>query len=227
VGFLCGVTGARIVGVSTGHLGRARSRWAWLSLLPLGLGAWVPIYAGVRARVASWTALGAVWSLVAVAGWILSTASTNNGHHHNNGVAGFLLILAWVGAAATSFLIRPGYDQRMESPLLSASERAEARLRDQRQARELARHDPKLAREMGVGRPDIAGAADAGLVDVNNAPAAALVALPGVDDGLATHIVEARAQVGGFSSVEDLGIALDLAGDVVEDLRDRVVFLPR
>jgi DNA uptake protein ComE-like DNA-binding protein len=50
--------------------------------------------------------------------------------------------------------------------------------------------------------------------------------LPGIDDALATRIVEARSQVGGFSSVEDLGIALDLAGDVVEDLRDRVVFLP-
>jgi hypothetical protein len=31
----------------------------------------------------------------------------------------------------------------------------------------------------------------------------------------------------GFSSVEDLGAALDIDGNVVEDLRDCVVFLPR
>jgi hypothetical protein len=175
----------------------------------------------------SWIALGAFWSTVAVAGWIASTLSMHNGHHRYSAVAGFLLILAWVGAAATSFVIRPAYERRMESPLLSASDRAEARLRDRRQALELARRDPTLAREMGVGRPDVAGAADAGLVDANNAAAAALIKLPGVDDGLATRIIEARAQIGGFSSVEDLGIALDLPGDLVEGLRDHVIFLPR
>jgi Helix-hairpin-helix motif len=217
---------ARIVGVSTDGITRPRSRWPWLSLLPLGLGAWAPIYAGVRARVAIWTGVGAFWSVLAAAGWIAS-ASTDHSHGHYSAVAGLLLILSWTGAAATSFVIRREYERRMESPLLSASERAEERLLDRRRARQLARQDPTLAREMGVGRPDLPGAADAGLVDVNNAPAAALVKLPGVDDALATRIVEARAQIGGFSSVEDLGIALDLAGDVVEDLRDSVIFLPR
>jgi len=168
-----------------------------------------------------------MWSAIAVAGWIASATSNSHGHHQYSSIAGLLLILAWAGAAATSFVIRSAYDQRMESPLLTASERAEARLRDRREARQLARAKPTLAREMGVGRPDLAGTPDVGLVDVNNAPASALRTLPGVDDALATRIVEARAQVGGFSSVEDLGIALDLAGDVVEDLRDVTVFLPR
>ena len=80
---------------------------------------------------------------------------------------------------------------------------------------------------MGVGRPDRPGAVDSGLVDVNNAGSNALMALPGITDGLATRIVEARAQTGGFTSVEDLGIALDLDGGLVEALRDHVVFLPR
>jgi len=171
--------------------------------------------------VTAWIALGAFWSALAVAGWIASTTGTDHGHHRYSAIAGFLMVVAWAGAAATSFVIRPEYERRMESPLLSASERAEQRLLDRRRAQRLARQDPT-----GVGRPDVAGAADAGLVDVNNAPVAALVMLPGIDDALATRIVEARSQVGGFSSVEDLGIALDLAGDVVEDLRDRVVFLP-
>ncbi len=213
--------------MSTQEPERARSRWPWLSLLPIGFGSWVPIYAGVRARVRSWVVLGALWSAIAVAGWIASTTSSAHGHHQYSAVAGLLLIVAWAGAAATSFVIRPAYEQRMSSPLLDASERAEARLRDRREAQQLAREKPMLAREMGVGRPDIAGTPDVGLVDVNNAPASALAKLPGVDDALATRIVEARAQVGGFSSVEDLGIALDLAGNLVEDLRDVTVFLPR
>ena len=37
----------------------------------------------------------------------------------------------------------------------------------------------------------------------------------------------ARDGVGGFSSLEDLGMTMDLPGDVVEALRGRVVFLPR
>jgi DNA uptake protein ComE-like DNA-binding protein len=213
--------------VSGQDLTPRRSRWPWLSLLPIGFGAWVPIYAGVRARVTSWIALGAFWSAVAVAGWITSTSSTHNGRHSDNAVAGFLVILAWVGAAATSFVIRPAFERRMESPLYNAAERAEARLRERQDAKALARTNPALAREMGIGRPDIAGAADAGLVDVNNAPASALMALPGIDDALATRIVEARVSVGGFSSVEDLGVALDLDGNLVEELRDHVVFLAR
>ena len=36
-----------------------------------------------------------------------------------------------------------------------------------------------------------------------------------------------RDGVGGFTSLEDLGLTMDLPGDVVEDLRGRVVFLPR
>jgi DNA uptake protein ComE-like DNA-binding protein len=54
-----------------------------------------------------------------------------------------------------------------------------------------------------------------------------LARLPGIDDALATRIADVRAQVSGFSSVEDLGLTMDLDGALVEDLRDRVVFLPR
>jgi DNA uptake protein ComE-like DNA-binding protein len=64
------------------------------------------------------------------------------------------------------------------------------------------------------------------LVDVNNAPVTALLTFPGVDGELATRIAETPTAVGGFTSVEDLGLALDLAGDLVETLRERVVFLP-
>ncbi len=64
-------------------------------------------------------------------------------------------------------------------------------------------------------------------MDVNNASLGALLGLPGIDEALATRIVEARAELNGFSSVHDLGGVLDLDGNAVERLRDRVVFLPR
>jgi hypothetical protein len=138
-----------------------------------------------------------------------------------------LIILAWVGAAATSFAIRPAYNRTLGSPFEHARETAETRLSERARARQLARQRPELALEMGIGRPDLPGAQDCGLVDVNNASRAALVRLPGVDRELATKIVETREQINGFASVDDLGAALDLDGNLVEDLRDRVVFLPR
>jgi DNA uptake protein ComE-like DNA-binding protein len=201
-----------------------RSRWPWISLIPVGLGAWAPIYAGVRARRSSWILLGVLCCAVVIGGFI---KNGTGGHAGSDDIAGLLIIVGWVGAVAVSFSIRPAYERQMSSPLLEASEEARERLSERRRALALAHENPALAQEMGIGRPDKRGAADAGLVDVNNASVAALEQLPGIDDRLATRIAEARAQVGGFSSLEDLGAALDLDGDVVEKLRDKVVCLPR
>ena len=43
----------------------------------------------------------------------------------------------------------------------------------------------------------------------------------------ARRIIAVREQVDGFTSLEDLGMTMDLDGETVEDLRGRVVFLPR
>jgi Helix-hairpin-helix motif len=200
------------------------SRWPYLSLIPIGLGAWAPVYAGLKARRPSWTALGVLWTLIVVAGFTVNAGSHRPGH---DDLAGFLLIAGWVGAVATSFTIRGSYDRLMQSPLHSAVEAGEERLAARAKALEIARERPALAREIGLGRPDERGGFDAGLVDVNNAPASALATLPGVDDALATRIVELRARTNGFSSLEDFGSLLDLPADCVERLRDRAVFLPR
>ena len=141
--------------------------------------------------------------------------------------SGACFVLGWVGAAATSFIIRGAYDRRMASPLASAELHAAKRLQDREQAQRIARTNPALAAEMGIGRPDRAGAADAGLVDVNNASVTALLVLPGVDGELATRMVEDRERVHGFSSLEDMGSLMELDGALVDGLRDRVVFLPR
>jgi DNA uptake protein ComE-like DNA-binding protein len=187
------------------------------------MGAWAPLYAGIRSRARTWIGLGIGWSAVTLAGWI-GAGITSSRH---NSVAGIVIIVGWIGAIATSFTIRAEYERRMASPLLKATEEAQERLDDRRRALQLARGNPALAAEVGIGRPDRSGAVSAGLVDVNNASVSALLELPGVDDRLATKIVETRAQCGGFSSLEDLGATLDLDGDVVEGLRGRVVCLPR
>jgi DNA uptake protein ComE-like DNA-binding protein len=203
-----------------------RSRWPFISLIPIGLGAWAPIYAGVKARRPVWILLGVLWSAIVVAGFVANAVSTS-GKTGNDDFAGFLFILGWVGAVATSFAIRSAYERQMSSELERATEAAEQRLADRQRALEIARRDPALAQEVGIGRPDRQGAADAGLVDVNNAGVTALLKLPGVDGDLATQIIETREKVGGFSSLEDCGVTLDLDGGIVEGLRGRVVFLPR
>lgn len=218
------------VGMSSRHVavrnrdtpGAASTRWVWLSLTPLGLGAWAPIYAGVRARRPSWSALGVLCTLIVIVGWVLAIVSNGN-----SGLGGGLLLLGWTGAIATSLTIRAPYSRLMGSPFEAAVLDAEDRLAQRDRARQLARERPGLAREIGIGRPDLPDAHDAGLVDVNNASAVVLEQLPGVDDALATRIIEARAQTNGFASVEDLGAALNLDGTLVEGLRERVVFLPR
>ena len=200
-----------------------RSRWPYISLVPIGLGAWAPIYAGVKARRPVWIALGAVWSAFVIAGFIADSVKDSG----NNTFAGLLLILGWVGAIATSFSIRPAYERQIGSQLELATEAAQQRLADRRRALEIAERNPALAHEIGIGRPDQAGAAAAGLVDLNNASVTALLQLPGITGDLATEIIETREKVDGFSSLEDCGATLDLDGAIVEGLRGKVVFLPR
>ena len=127
--------------------------------------------------------------------------------------AGALIVVGWVGAIATSFAIRPAYERQAGSAFERAVGSALDRPEERRKAERLAREQPELARELGVGRPDLAGARHAGLVDVNGAPVAVLARQPGIDDTLAAEIDRARIAVDGFSSLEDL--------------RRRVVFLPR
>lgn len=205
------------------RLSHSRSRWAYISLLPIGFGAWAPIYAGVKVRRTLWIALGLLWSAMFVLALVLSSSHG----HGNDGLVGALAIVAWVGGIATSFSIRGAYERALDSPFEQAVKAGEQRLHDHDRARRLAQDKPALAKEIGVGRPDRHGAADGGLVDVNNASVTALLTLPGIDGDVATQIIEAREKIGGFSSLEDCGETLDLDGGVVEGLRDKVVFLPR
>ena len=113
---------------------------------------------------------------------------------------------------------------RLDDPQLHA---AEARLKNRERSLQLAREHPALALEAGIGRPDVRGAFHGEVIDVNNTSAGALASLPGISHRLALRVVSVRTRVGGFSSLEDMGLVLDLSGDQVERLRGLVVFLPR
>ncbi len=91
-----------------------RSRWPYVSLLPFGIGAWVPIYAGVRARQKVWILLGILWFAIWVAG-VIKAPGDSSGNASADSLATFLWIVAWAGAIVTSFTIRASYDRRMSS----------------------------------------------------------------------------------------------------------------
>ena len=79
---------------------------------------------------------------------------------------------------------------------------------------------------MGIARHDRGRADDGGLIDVNHVPMAVLTRLPGVDRALARRIARTRREIRGFSSLEDMGTVLDLPPDLVEDMRERAIFVP-
>lgn len=63
-------------------------------------------------------------------------------------------------------------------------------------------------------------------IDLNNAPWASLISLPYINGEAARIILEKRRYRGGFNSIEEIGILLNLQPHMVEKLRDRVVFEP-
>ena len=103
---------------------------------------------------------------------------------------------------------------------------AKERLRRRSEARKLATSDPVLAHELRIGRPDLGGDFDdGGLVDVNHSPSEVLEALPGVDRQIADRIVSARAELGGFTSLDELSVSLDLPPAQLDGIADRLLFL--
>jgi DNA uptake protein ComE-like DNA-binding protein len=112
----------------------------------------------------------------------------------------------------------PAHDDRVQ--------RAREHLAARRRALQLASENPRLAVEAGIGRPELSGGDDGGVIDVNHAAAEAVATLPGIDLAVASQIVDMRGAIGGFASLEELGMLLELPGDCVEHLRDRTVFLP-
>jgi DNA uptake protein ComE-like DNA-binding protein len=202
-----------------------RGRWVIASLIPVGWLTWLGFgYAGIRARRPLWIGFGAAYALVAAAAIVVTSLDDNTVGLEDD--LGYLAMFAgWGIGIAHSFALRKTYLRRidlLDDPALQAARIARER---QAYARELAQRDPQLARQAQIGRSG--GFDEAGIVDVNHARVEDLADLPRIDAATARRIVAVREDLGGFSSLEDLGMTMDLPGDVVEDLRGRVVFLPR
>ena len=205
---------------------RLRAR-AWMLLLavPFGLTTWAAfVYIGIRARRPQWLAFSALYAALVAAYLVLDTPAHVGGTA--KGVAAVLGILAWGGGGVHGLAISGDAVRRIQASSDPALDAGAPGVERRTQGRHLLARQPALAREIGVGRPDIPGADDFGLVDVNHAPASALTRLPGVGDELARRIIEKRDQAGGFSSVEDLGLVLDLPPGLVDQMRDMAVFVP-
>ena len=177
---------------------------------------WVAfLYAGLRARKKEWLVFAAVYAAVELAG--LAIVNQASGWREDVGV--LLTLVPWLVGIPHALTLRDEYlDRRdvLDDPRLREARRVELR---RSMAGELARGDPELARDSELLGSD--------LVDINHASAAELATLPGVDRRLARKIVHTREEVGGFSSLYDLGHLLDLDAPLVDRIAPRVVCLPR
>jgi Helix-hairpin-helix motif len=187
-----------------------RAPFQLLLCLPFGVTTWAAfLYIGIRARRPRWL----VWAGL-YAGMFAGFAALENPAHPSEtakSVALGLLLAAWIGGGTHAIAVSGNAIRRIHRGHDPAMEAAQDRIDRRAEGRHLLASRPALAREIGVGRPDLPGASDYGLVDVNHASAAALARLPGITQQLADRIVGQRAQVGGFTSAEDLGVLLDLS----------------
>jgi len=199
--------------------------WLLFTVVPFGLTTWAAfLYIGIRARRPRWLAWAAVYAAGLAAFLALDTADGRNGAVA--AAAAVIGLLTWFGGGVHATVVSDAATQRISSRSNAALEAARLRMERRAEGRRLAATQPALAREVGVGRPDVPGSDDYGLVDVNHASAAGLATLPGVTAELVSQIADMRAQVGGFVSVDDLGLVLNLPPGVIDQLRDTTIFMP-
>ena len=199
----------------------------WLLLPPLSLGVltWAAFfYAGLRASRRGWLVCAGVYLGVLMAAFGVDAAVGEK--DWSSTMAGLVLFALAGGGFAHAVAIRRPLYAAIEDSASTHYERAERRLAVREQGRGLARSDPGKARQLGVGRPDLPDSFHAELVDLNSAPAAVIATVTGVAMTTAERVVAARADTGGFSSVEDLDLIVDLPPAEVARLRDAGVCVP-
>jgi Helix-hairpin-helix motif len=195
----------------------AREWWVALIAVPFGFGIWAAfLYIGVRLARWRWLVCAPLYLGLAVGSYVLLTTPIRDLGPLSWAWAGVSPLVLWVVGAAHALHARREFVYRLRLRQIAADVTVERRV-----AADLARRQPRLARTVGMGRPDLPGAQHANLVDVNSAPASVIARLPGIDDTLARQIVELRP----YDSVEDVGALLELPAPVVEELRERTIFV--
>jgi hypothetical protein len=98
-------------------------------------------------------------------------------------------------------------------------------MRLRRQARKIAKDDPVLASELKIGRPDLPRSYDdGGLVDINHVPAGILASRLALAPPEVSAVIEARDQLGRFTSTDELSAYAGLSPDRLDQLRDWLLF---
>ena len=198
-----------------------------LYLLPLlGPFGWLSwgtfFYMGARAQRPRWLLWGAFYLAWTIAAIVLlginGSGDEESGSDFFDGVGTIASFVLWGVAVVHALTVRREFLHRVRLRGITQSHEIEERV-----AKEIAQRNPRMARRIGIGRPDRSHAEHAGLVDVNSAPVGTLARLPGLDDALARHTAEIRP----LGSVEEMGAVLDLPAPVVDDLRERTIFIAR
>ena len=196
--------------------------WALVPLVTLGLGA-APsfVYVALRYHRPRFVVPAAAYALVMTGAVTLLAL----GSALSIGL-GTALLLGCTGVATAHTLAvrRDVAVERDDNDLHVAA--ARERLRRRAEARKIATGNPKLAHELGIGRPDLVSTFDdGGLVDVNHSPLDVIAGLPGIDVKTAERIVMTRSELGGFTSVDELSVTLDLPPAQLDGIADRLLFL--
>jgi DNA uptake protein ComE-like DNA-binding protein len=208
--------------LDVGRKRRPGFMWALVPLVTLGVGA-APafFYVALRYRRPRFLVAAAAYALVLTGAITLIAIS----QAVTIGIGVSLLLVCTGLATAHALAVRRDVAVEVDDNdrhLAAARER----LRRRAEARKLAVANQTLANELGIGRPDlITEFDDGGLVDVNHSPAQVLADLPGIDMSTATRIVSIRTDLGGFSSVDELSVAVDLPPSLLDGIADRLIFL--
>lgn len=211
--------------------------WVW-ALLPVVTVGWVTapcmIYAAVHKRNSLHGVLAALYAASLV---VLAITVSIPDDSTLDYVFGAVMFLSWSVGGAHALGIRrwvfdlprpnngtPGLADKQQAALAAVEEEAEAR----REALRIVESDPSLAVTLKIGRIDMPGRAfpDGGLIDVNNVPATALKQATGLPDLICRRITETRPKVGGYESVTEMSVTLDLPPHLLDTIADRLVFLP-
>lgn len=222
--------GAPYVAVPAARISRV---WAWAPLLSFGLLTFLPFLRIATARNSrrDWVTfasyLGVSVALLAIEG----AGGTKGAVGAALSAVGLVLI-----AVATAHALIEFRSLQPTAPVFTAPPRAapimpdpvaaaRARIGRRERARELARKDPVLARELRIGRPDLPRQYDdGGLVDVNNVPAGVLAQHLQLTAQEAQAVLDARGQLGRFTSAEELSVYAQLAPASVDVIKDLLWF---
>ena len=207
--------------------------WASVPVWSIGILSCVPFFVRAVAtkRARDWAVTGvyfvgsAAMLTLASAGGSPNPSATDNTLDGIGG--GIALLLMGIGAAHAAILFRqPALPlstavNANQAAIIAAQETVQRRA----EARRIVETDPALARDLKIGRPELPRTYDdGGLVDVNHVSAEVLVLALDWTPDEAQAVIEARENMGGFSSSAELGVYTTISPDRLDAVADLLLF---